>query len=49
MAWEGETQPVAANTTEAGRAQNRRTEITLRPLPAMPTPTAMLDAEDVML
>ncbi len=32
--WKGETEPVASNDTNAGRAQNRRTEITLKP-PAM--------------
>ncbi len=31
LAWKGEAEPVAPNTTKAGRAQNRRTAITLRP------------------
>jgi outer membrane protein OmpA-like peptidoglycan-associated protein len=31
LAWKGEADPVAPNTTKAGRAQNRRTAITLRP------------------
>ena len=30
--WKGDTQPVAENTTEEGRAKNRRTEVLLRPL-----------------
>jgi outer membrane protein OmpA-like peptidoglycan-associated protein len=31
--WKGEREPIAPNTTKAGQAQNRRVEITLRPLP----------------
>jgi outer membrane protein OmpA-like peptidoglycan-associated protein len=31
ISWEGEANPVAPNTTKEGRAQNRRTAITLRP------------------
>ena len=31
LAWKGEADPVAPNTTKAGRAQNRRTAVTLRP------------------
>ena len=31
LSWKGEAAPVAPNTTKAGRAQNRRTAITLRP------------------
>ncbi|MDH3603370.1 MAG: PKD domain-containing protein [Candidatus Tectomicrobia bacterium] len=30
--WKGDTQPVAENSTEEGRAKNRRTEMILRPL-----------------
>jgi outer membrane protein OmpA-like peptidoglycan-associated protein len=33
LAWKGESEPIAPNTTKAGRAQNRRVEITLRPIP----------------
>jgi outer membrane protein OmpA-like peptidoglycan-associated protein len=33
--WKGETEPTAPNTTRQGRAQNRRTEITLNPMSAL--------------
>jgi outer membrane protein OmpA-like peptidoglycan-associated protein len=33
--WKGETEPTAPNTTREGRKKNRRTEITLNPMPAM--------------
>lgn len=31
LSWKGEAEPVAPNNTRAGRAQNRRTAITIRP------------------
>ncbi|MEE8303120.1 MAG: OmpA family protein [Candidatus Tectomicrobia bacterium] len=33
--WKGESEPVASNDTRQGRAQNRRTDITLNPMPAL--------------
>ncbi len=49
IAWKGKTRPVAANSTEAGRAKNRRTEVTLRPTMDTPASTAMLDPVEAML
>jgi outer membrane protein OmpA-like peptidoglycan-associated protein len=33
--WKGETEPVVSNDTREGRAQNRRTDITLNPMPTL--------------
>lgn len=45
----GESKPVASNDTDAGREQNRRTELNVKAVAALPEPAAVADAPPVVL
>lgn len=45
----GESKPIASNDTAAGREENRRTELNIKAVAALPAPAAAADAPPVVL
>lgn len=45
----GESKPVASNDTDAGREENRRTELNIKAVAALPAPAVAADAPPVVL